>query len=213
MSTNILRVETFHPDLNELLVLSQRNQGLPHFTRTEFNLVTSKQGGEVFGLMPICQVSTADIVGSSTLSNWADVATLSTDIDPANRTLETFQKFLSHKFLPPSSAINLYDFGGKFVVSDGQRRVLVAKAFDIENLPARVIRVEPTGVKLPTESLYHTFMSRKEAGLWQGELSFSLDSDGNYTDGRATINSAEGIWVFAKNMELVKSAYLRSAHL
>lgn len=208
MAVHTLSKEVFHPDLSELLTLCQRNQNLPHFTHTEFNLVTSKPGNEVFGLEPVCQVATADIVGSSTLTNWADVASLSTDVDPANRTLEVFQKFLRYQSLSAHSAINLYDFGGKFIISDGQRRVLVAKALGIESLPARVIKVEPTGVILPNESLYNEFRDRKESGLWDGQLNISLGSTGEYQKGSATITTATGIWVFARNMELVKSAYI-----
>ena len=103
--------------------------------------------------------------------------------------------------------LNLHDYGGLFAVVDGQARVMAAKALGIETLPARVAQNYPTAISINSDFWYRTIQQRQKDGLWQGSLSFELDTDLKFLRGEAQVYSYEGYWVFAEHMEEVKKVY------
>lgn len=200
-----LSIDIDTPSTHGIKELLANNIGMPHANVTEFNLADGPASSSSFAEVSVVTVASKDIVGSSTLSSWGDSDSLLEDSDQADRTLRCYKQFLNGEVPPP---LHLYHYGeGKYFVADGQRRVALAKALGISRLPARIIDVNFNQMKLPNDSVYQEMAARQAAGLWQGELSFSLDIDGQYNGGLATISCAEGPWVFAKNMNDVRAAY------
>lgn len=186
---------------NDLIAIFEPNKKLPHLDFREFNFIDGLFEG------PSRQMVSVDrIVVSSGLQNWGNVEAFEDyRLEEFWRTYQSIKNFgfdMKSTDLP-----KIIDRGGVYEVTEGQRRIMTAKILGLKEIPSEVSVCQPTLMYLPDENIYEEMFKRKEAGLWSGTISFTLDEAGRYSKGRAHIYDYEGMWVLTQNMEKVKSVY------
>lgn len=183
------------------------NRDLPYFSIDMFkNAGCLYEHGGDHGLAPVSSISVDKIIIGSSLNHWGDVGSFK-EPDSLNSLWRTVELMKSKSSYPSHYALNIQDWGGIYRVVDGQRRVMAAKALGIQALPARVLRVYPTVLTLPSEASYQDMLRRQAKDQWQGNLSFKLDGSGSYNSGEAQVQNSEGIWIFSQNPDKIKKIY------
>ncbi|MFA6250846.1 MAG: ParB N-terminal domain-containing protein [Candidatus Shapirobacteria bacterium] len=196
----------FRPPSDVIGEITAANQKLPYIPYQEFAQADGLFSTDNFEGQGTQGIPSDLIVGGQSLTSWADVDHF-IQSDPA-RFQDIYDSIRANGF-DPHQPVNLFEWGGLYFVHSGQRRTMIAKTLGIDQIPARVIHVQPTIVNLPDSLWYQKMVDRQQQGLWDGTLSLKLGQEGEYQDGQAQVNQSEGVWVFANHMEEVKDIYQR----
>ena len=145
------------------------------------------------------------IAASSVLRDWGDIQRQS-----GEKLKRIVDGLRSGELVPDREPVILFEYGGIYGIYDGQKRMMAAKALGMETWPARIQRTMPTTLEFSRDTAaYHEIMGgRMEGGLWEGKLEeVALDERGGLVSSRWSIERYDGLWVFAKKMDLARSVY------
>lgn len=161
------------------------------------------------------EIDVRKIVAGSVLKDWGDVD----KVDPEK--LANIKKEMESYYrdgVTEASKMKGYplvvrDYGGVYMVLDGQKRTMVAKEMGLQTIRARVQKFEPTRLvfgESAERSWRPVIEGRRSQGLWSGDqIETSLDDKGDQIKSVFSMNGYNGLWVFSKDMTEARQIYNR----